>query len=848
MHRLGDFEEGFLYVHQQQGGNAARRWYWIQVFRTVPPLIINTINFGVVMLSNYLKVALRGMLKHRGFTVINVTGLALGLACFVMMMLYVQNELSYDKFHHNSDQIFRVIRHYEGEDGYPEAWIGGTPAPLSKQMKLDFPEVTEITVIGEVTGILRVDGQNLTEAGFFADKGFFDIFGFEWIQGSMTESLNRPYSMIMTESLAQKCFGQNDPLGQLIRFNKQVNFTRLGSESEIYDLEVTGIMADPPSASHLKFSYLISMPTVSSVSGDPTHLENWGRSDFYNYVKLQKDVAHTDLHERLAEYSPRFRGTDPGKYILQPLEEIHWSANLMDDVPGNVTSSKKTLFLFITIASFILIIACINTMNLTTARFSQRTKEIGLRKVVGARKNQIVRQFLSESMLFVIVASFLALGLINLTLPGFTHVVQRHLNINSVLNPQNIMFGIALVILTAFFSGLYPAFILTSFRPVNILSQMKYSTKKGMFLRNSLVVLQFAVSITLIGGTAIVSKQLRFIRNKDVGYNREHVVVIPLRDDLARESVDLLSQRLRSNPSILAVAGSDFVPLEKNNVRTINTSNAQGESVKITAFASVVGYEFFDVFGLKLSAGRFFSPDFETDGDAVIINEKIAEMAGWENPIGQAVGSGRRVIGVVKDFTQTSLHDEISPMQFYLSPDNATYLSVRISPENIPSTITFLKSVVEAYSPDFPFEYYFQDDYFNSKYQSDERFGQTFTYGSTIAILIACMGIFGLAVYTSQRRIKEFAVRKVLGASGRHILSEIGGEFMILVGLANILAWPVIYFFMKDWLENFSYKTNLNLGEFLFAAMFAFVVAFLVVGFQSIRVNRENPVETLKCE
>jgi len=847
---LGDLDEEFLFICENESLTKAKRWYRWQVLKSLPASLNHIIFWSVTMFKNYFKIAFRIMVRQKVFSSINVFGLAAGMACFILMMLYVHNELSFDRFHKKSDQICRVIRHYEGLWGRPEALIGGTPAPLVPTMIREFPEVLNGTRIGEVEGIFRLDNQTFSDKGIYADEKFFEIFNFELKTGDISNSLKKPYSMILTESLAQKYFRNENPVGKTLNFSKQMNINRSGNKDENFDVIITGIIKDVVANSHLQFDFILSFNTIASEFGSQTILEDWGRSNYYNYVLLIPGTNPKDLHTRLADYSPRFRGTDEGKYILQPLSELHWDAATMDEMPGNRINDKKQLYLFSSIAFIILLIACINYMNLTTARYSKRIKEIGLRKVVGALKSQLIKQFMSEALLITFISFVLAIGLAYLFLPKFNNLANSSIKIEWFANSKVLVTILAMILFAGLVSGSYPALYLSSFQPVKILQGQKSKSKKGVGFRNVLVVIQFAISVGLIASTLVVSKQLNFIRDKDIGYNRERVVILPLRDENVRQKCDIIHQELLLYPQVENVAGSEYIPLEKFNVGVIKTIDKAGEEKNITAFTAGIGYDFFDVFKLELINGRAFSREFETDKNrAIILNETAVQLTDWQDPIGKIINaSGKQVIGVVKDFHQSSLHEKIEPMIFYLTPENFTFLSVRINPGNIPGTIEFIKKTIEKHSLKFPFEYYFQDDYFNTKYKADEQFGRTFGFGAALAIGIACLGILGLAAYSTERRTKEIAVRKVLGAKISEIVFLLSKEFIKWVLLANLIAWPLAYFVGQKWLQNFAYKTTIGLDVFLISTLLALIIALITISSQSIKAAVANPVKSMRYE
>jgi len=841
-----DLREEYTDIQLTKGSQAARFWYWKHVLRSIFPFIKYSSYWRIIMFNNYLKVAFRNLQRHKGFSFINIAGLAAGMACFILMMFYVYHEMSFDKFHAKYDRLYRVIRAYPENSNIPFKFIPSTPAPLSPTMVEEFPEVVLGTRIGDVTGTLNYKNKAFSEVGIFADEFFFDLFSFDVIKGNRETCLSQPYEMVITEKLARKCFGTEEPIGKILSFSKQMDVHTTGSQNESYDLIITGVMSDVPKNSHLQFDYIISF---TSSQENRERLNNWGRSSFYNYVELLPGVPHLGLHDRLAEYTPRFRGRDVARYVLQPLKDLHWQP-VSFEFPGVITNDKKNIYLFSTIAFFILIIACINYVNLTTARYAQRTKEIGLRKVVGAQKPQLIRQFIGESVLMSFVSSVFAVFLVILTLPSFRFLIDREIQLRWLSTPWIPLSVVGIVLFSGLVSGSYPAFLLSSLRPTAILKGKAEKKSRGVVLRNVLVVFQFVISVYLIVGTLVVWQQLRFVRSADIGYDREHVVVMPLRDELARKNGKVLEEELLRDNRILAASGSEYIPLERNNIQTIQRTNEAGEKVSADAYTCEIGYGLFDVFKVQIVEGRNFSPAFGTDEfEAVLLNQTAINAIGLKDPVGKVIDTkGLRVIGVVKDYHHSSLHELIDPMIYFLRPEAYSFLSVRIKPEDIPGTIQFLRRTVSKYSPQFAFEYYFQDDYFNEKYRSDQRFGTAFGYASALAIFIACLGVFGLISFLIELRTKEIAIRKVLGATVQSILGRLSKEFILLVAIANILAWPVSYYFMNRWLQNFAFRINISIWTFFIASVLSLAVAILVVSFKSLQAATANPADSLRYE
>ncbi len=843
---LGDYEESFQRKLDEKNALSASLWYWTQVVKTGPEYLLELFYWRITMFRNYLIVGLRNIKRHKGFSLINILGLAVGMACFILMMFYVWHELSFDKFHAKYDSLYRVIRAYPENPNIPFKFIPSTPAPLGPTMVEEFPEVVSATRIGDVKGAITYKNKAFSEVGIFADEFFFDLFSFEVIKGDRETCLNEPYEIVITEKLARKYFGTEESVGKVLSFSKQMDVHTTGSQNESYELTVTGVMSDVPKTSHLQFDYIISF---TSSPENRERLTNWGRSSYYNYVELLPGVSHLSLYDRLIEYTPRFRGRDIATYILQPLKDLHWQS-VSYEFPGAVISNKKTIYLFSTIAIFILIIACLNYINLATARYTKRIKEIGLRKVIGALRPQLIRQFIGESVLMSLVSLLFAVLLVYLTLPSFRYLINRDIQLRWLSTPWIPLIVIAMMLFSGLFSGSYPALLLSSLSPAAVLKGTGESKFRRVGLRNVLVVFQYIISVCLIVGTLVVWKQMRFVRTADIGYDREHVVVIPLRDEFARKNGMALEDILLRDNRILAASGSEYIPLERNNIWSIYNMNESGEKVSADAYTCEIGYGLFDVFKVEIVQGRNFSLAFRMDeSEAVLLNQTAVNAIRMKDPVGKVIDSqGHHVIGVVKDYHHSSFHEKIDPMIYFLRPEAYSFLSVRIKPDDIPGTISFLGKTVSEYSPSFTFEYYFQDDYFNEKYKSDRRFGATFGYASALAIFIACLGVFGLVSFSIERRTKEIAIRKVLGASVQSILGRLSKEFILLVVLSNFIAWPLAFFAMNKWLQNFAFRIKINIWIFLLALTLSLAISTLAVIFKALYAAASNPVNSLRYE
>ena len=806
------------------------------------------------MLRNYLKIALRNLKKHKGFSFINIAGLALGIACCLLILLLIRDELSFDRFHEHRDQVYRVVNQHPGQFYMGTDFIAVTPAPLAPALMTEFPEVIKATRIDSSNEvIISYQNKRFYEDGFYwTDSHFFDVFSFPLIQGDQSKALNEPYSVIVSERMAHKYFGDEDPIGKIIALNNR------------YDFVVTGILKDVPRNSHLQFGFLAPLITLSRIREQEDFLEGWGNYSYYTYFLLQKGYSPEDLEKKFPAFVEKYLGErfrqrrqrDPSyvasRFFLQPLKRIHLYSHLNFEISPN--NDIKQIYLLSALAFITLLIACINYMNLATARSASRAKEVGMRKVVGAERRQLIRQFLGESIFICCIAVLLAALLVELFLPAFNSLVGKSISFHFYRNWEFFIGLICLALVVGIVSGSYPAFFLSTFRPVTVLKSGFKTEAKGSFLRKILVIFQFAASIILVISTAIISGQIEYIRNKKLGFTREQVVVVPVKDRELRQNHKPLKNELLQNPSVLGCTASTWLP---NNIRTNvgdTTWDGMEEGTDLQVYLLEADHDFIDVFGIELVEGRNFSREFSTDSEAYIINETARRIFGWEKALGkrfgfrnEQVGPGP-IIGVVKDFHFLSLHQEIEPLAIHLTDNRMSYLSLKIDTENIPRTIGFLKEKWKIFSPNSPFDYFFLDDDFEKMYRSEIRLGKIFASFTALAIFIACLGLFGLASFTSEQRTKEIGVRKVLGASVSNIVILLSKDFSKWVCIASLIAWPVAYYFMSRWLQSFAYRTSMGIWIFLLATALAFLVAMATVSFKSVKAALANPVESLRYE
>jgi len=813
---------------------AARLWFWSQFIRSLPRLVIKSIEGDIAMIKNYVKITLRHIKRQKWYSFINISGLAIGMTCCILILLYIQYELSYDKFHEDAHDIYRVA--FEIPDRLDmNASSFGLLAPALMQ---DFPEVQNAARIRRLESTVFYKNNAFTEKNFFlADPEFFDVFTFPVISGNPEKALGEPFSVMITQEMAEKYFGDEDPVGKTLLVDNK------------YEYKITGILKNPPQNSHFKFDFLASFITVERIwEGYSLSWMNTNR--ILTYVRLQKDYDPFDLERKFPEFLRRY-GREDVVFHLQPLTGIHLHGNIRNDLEAN--SDIRYIYVFSVIAFLIILIACFNYMNLSTARSVYRSKEVGVRKVVGAERKHIIRQFMSESIIFALTALCISVFLVMLLLPAFNSLVDRHLSFNFFSNNEMLLGLFILAAVVGFISGSYPALFLSSFHPVLILKGMR-SSKGSSAFRNFLVVFQFAISIVLIIGTLIIYKQLHYIKNRNLGFHKEQIVIVDIKDENVKNIYQTMKNDLKQNSRILGASFSCDLPNEIDARNSFRWEGQTEENRWQLFNTAAVDNEFIDLLGIELTVGRNFSEEFPTDKQACILSETAVKTIGWENPLGKRFGYWGEgiVIGVMKDFHHLSLHSAIGPTVFlHIDKEadlNLNYLLIKISPGDIPGTLAFIKKKFEEYSPRYPFSFTFLDDRVDKMYRTDNKLGQILNVFSFTAIFIACLGLFGLAAFTAERRTKEIGIRKVLGASIIHIMTNLSKEFILLVCMANAIAWPLAYYSMNKWLKNFAYRIDLSIWTFMLSGLVAFCIALLTVSYQSIKAATANPVDSLRYE
>jgi putative ABC transport system permease protein len=834
--RTGDLQEIFPSQVKECGLTRARLWYTFQILFILFSFFKTQTEWGVIMFKNYLKVALRNFRRQKVFSSINVVGLSVGMTVSILIFLLIRYERSYDTFHQNTDTIYRVA-----DDDYST-----TAANLAQALKQEFPEIKHAARVVKLGGFLQ------NERGYFneteiqcVDPEFFNIFSYPLATGNLPEPLEQPFQVLITQELAAKLFGNNDPVDQTVNYNNR------------FDFIVKGVLQNIPENTHMKFDMLASMLTYRALLGpDYEHfLNRWGSHDFWTYIQLQDNVNTAQLEDKFPQFETKYKDLEKMDIFLQPVRSIHTSGNLRYEMETN--TEVRNLYFLSTIALLILLIACFNFMNLATAQVTKRSKEVGLRKVVGSSRFQLIKQFFGESMVFSLVAMGFSLLIVKISLTAFNSFIQRNLELD-VFNDIGILaIFLGIAFFTGLISGCYPAFFLSSFEPMRILKGGKFGSKKSLTFRNVLVVFQFSITIFLIFTSLVVFNQLNFLKDKSFGNIEDPIVNILLSDNHLRSNPALLENELRKNPQILDLTSSYNLPIlipTGNNV----TWDGQTEEERFIIRQTNVDYNFIDFYGIEIAKGRSFNRENTSDkSQSVLINETAARRIGWEDPIGKrinyGVNEGMVVIGVMKDFNFKPLYDEIEPLVISLLQDSGyfggvNYISAKISADHIPQTLEFFEKTWENLSSKYPLSYSFLDERIEARYQTEQKMGSSITYMAIIAVFLACMGIFGLSLFTVEEKTKEIGIRKILGATAVNIVFILSKEFVRWVVISALLTFPLAWFVMNKWLQNFAYRTNIGFDAFAYALALSLLVAFLAVSFQSIRAALGNPVNALRHE
>jgi len=844
----GDVCEEYYDIMESRGPVRAKLWFWLQALRTFPVFISDLFIWRMIMFKNYLKVALRNIKKQKGYAIINISGLAIGMAACLLILLWVHDELNFDSYHENADNIYRLA--IDANVGSPMRAPVSMP-PAGPAIVAEYPEALQYARLSrpQRSPVIVGDKSYFEEHVGDADNSLFEIFSFPFLRGNPETALKTSYTAVITEKIAKKYFGEDDPIGQMIKFGGDEEFA------------IMGVVENVPVNSHFTFDILRSMET--RYAENRTSMEHWMNASQYTYLLLEENTDPKALEEKLPALVDKHLGAilksigGTLAFELQPLKRIHLHSDFMGDIGAQ--GDIMYVYLFSGIALFVLMIACINFVNLSTARAATRAQEVGMRKTLGAVRHRLVGQFLGESVIYSLLSLVLAIVFILLAMPWFNAVVERSLSLNILQVPWLIPGFVGLALLVGIAAGSYPAFVLSSFQPVRVLRGKQKVGTRNIHFRRFLVITQFAISIVLIIGTMMIYKQLNYMKSKELGFQKEHVVVLPGLDEVLESSYQTIRNEFKNLPGVLSVGTSSLVPgrgITKSIFRP--EGFAQDESQPLDLL--VIDPDFLSTLGISIVEGRNFSEDLATDrSESVMINETAAKRFGWDKPIGkqfilnpqqaEVLGVTRmNVVGVINDFHSISLQEKIDAMILFYDPSQYVDFSIRIAPVNIPKTLSLLKKKGKELMPQRPFDYFFLDDEFDSLYRAEERMGNLTLRFSLLAIFIGCLGLFGMASYTTAQRTKEIGIRRILGASAGVIVRMLSREYIVLVTIGNLIAWPLAYLMMKSWLDNFAYRTSLSLWVFLIAALLSLTVALLTVSYQSIKAAISNPVDSLRYE
>jgi putative ABC transport system permease protein len=793
------------------------------------------------MLKNYFKIAFRNLWRHRVFSLINILGLTVGMTACFLIFLYVRFELSYDKFHSKGDRIYRIICDIKTPTEVMKP--GGPSWAVGPHLMGGFPEVEAAVRTTDDELLVRRGNVKFQEKNsLWADSSFFDMFDFKLIKGNPHTALNEPLSIVFSESAVKKYFGNADPIGQTVLLT-----------GDGFTAKITGVMKDIPENSMIRADMIVSMNTLTRKL-NPGLNDQWGNYGNRTYVLLKPGTNAAFFQKQIPAFLEKMNGTEMKQLNMYPtlMLEKFPEAYLHSERNDNNSGSIKNVYIFSIVAVFILLIACFNFVNLTTARSAERAKEVGIRKVVGAGRRQLTWQFIGESVLICVIAFLLTLGIAALLLPSFNALAGKTLA-NGIFDNMKFIGVLFLASIgIGLLAGLYPALVLSSFKPVTVLKGRFSTGTKGILLRKGLVISQFTISIALIISTIIVFLQMRYMRNQDLGFSKDQMMVINTNGDPAKVA---FMHAVEGMPNVKSVSMSSSVPGGGNMGAYSKIQNVKGEMQIANLDLYFVDFDYLKQFDMKMVAGRMFSRDFMTDTtQSMILNESAAKMFGYRTPQA-AVGRdfnqwGRqgKIIGVVKDFHFKSLQNEIKPLSIRIEPNGCNLVSIKVSANNLPGTISAIENKWNTLIPARPFSYFFLDEYFDEQYKSEQRFGKLFLNFSILAIIISCLGLLGLASYSTMQRTREIGIRKVLGATVSNIVNLLSKDFLKLVIVAIVIASPIAYFAVHKWLQDFAYRIPISWWIFVVAAVAAALIAVLTVSFQAIKAAVTNPVVSLRSE
>ena len=845
-----DSEQTFSEIIKSEGSFKAKSWYWGNALKSVASYIKLILSWRFTMLKNHLKIAYRNFVRHKLYSFINVFGLAIGLSICMIISLWVLRELSYDRFHENADRIYRVERELFRDNLYSRWPITG--GRYKQALIDDFPEIENAVRFWIREFAIKDHKNDIHRQQMFAvDNSIFDIFDFSLEEGDEQSALSGPMTVVLTRENAVKYFGTEDAVGKSLTFEWQ---------GEQTDFKVTGILDKVPENSHIQFDMLLS---ISTYKEEP--YTDWRSNYLYTYVLVSENTPKKELEEKLKTFVTQRLEPEYGDLLISdrsihdvlkmhlfPIKDIHLhpSPDWEVEPGGNITS----VYLFSCIAILILIIACLNFVNLSTARASKRAKEVSLRKTVGAEKHQLRVQFIQESVLLAYVSLVLACVVGSLFVEAYNVIFAESLSLAVFLKFKYLIVLVGATLSVGVLAGMYPAFYLTRFEPVEVMKGGPQSGRKKSAFRRNLVIVQFSISIMLIVGVFTVHKQMRYIQNRSLGFDKENVVILPVRSQQIAQNYESFRNELMQNSQIISASASSEVPADFHYSNSYVNPPESDEGISMILFSS--DHDYVETYKLEVLAGRAFSRDFSTDeARGIILNESAARRIGWtpEEAIGKKLIGGYlegegQVIGVVRNFNYKSLRREVEPMALFLIPSYIRKISVRIMPGDVGRTLNFIQKKWQSTFPREQFEYGFLDSRINQLYVSEKKMQDLFAIFSALSIFVACLGLLGLVSFTAELKTKEIGIRKVLGASTGHVVVLLSREFIKWIVLANIVAWPLAWFLMHRWLQNFAYRTIIGWDIFVLAGFVAVAIAVFTFIFQTVKTASTKPADSLRYE
>ncbi|MEM9936574.1 MAG: ABC transporter permease, partial [Bacteroidota bacterium] len=834
--------------------------YWFQVFNYLRPFALKHIHTTIInsaMFRHYLLINWRNLLKNKGYSIINIGGLALGIAAVLFIMQYVSYERSYDKFHDEYENLYRIRYKLYQNDKLNVDCAAAVPR-VGPFMKEKMPEVVDYARAFPTGGIVKYEDKEFREERMhIVDPSFLKIFNFPLVNGDPTTALNEPDKVIITESIARKYFGNEDPIGKVLKQDGK------------NDMEVTGIAKDTPDNSHIKFDFLISYESLNrntqNDDGTIASETSWGWYDFNSYVLLQPGVDVEAFNARFDEALVAERGEAFEKYNfksefpLQPITDIHLYSNLLQESEPEEQGDGNAVFFLSIIAFFILLIAWINYVNLSTARSMERAKEVGVRKTIGAYRKQLVSQFLTESFLLNFLSIIIGLLIVTFGIRYFNRLTDSQLSLAFLQDPIFWAVFISIFIIGSLVAGAYPAFVLSSFRPVSAFKGSLSSRKLANQLRRVLVVFQFAASVALIAGTIIVYQQLSHMRDADLGFNMSETLVLKGPnifevDSLREPTINSFKETIMGFSQVNSIAGSSNIPGTEifwtNGIRKANDNENDNKIIYIAG----VDHDYFPSYDIKFVGGRNYDKSFSTDEEGVILNAAAVKYLGFET-VDQAVsgevyfwGENRPIIGVVDDYHQMSVQAAVAPMVFPLIKGWANFFTIKVRPENYQETLENVQGEYLSFFPGNPFDYFFLDEHYNRQYNNEKKVSRVFTLFAIFAIIVACLGLFGLSSFSALKRTKEIGIRKVFGAGAQNIIYLLSKEFILLVLISNLIAWPLGWYLMNGWLENFATRIQIQWSVFALSGLIVVLITILTVAYKTIQAANSNPVSALRYE